>query len=311
MTAGFAADIVCGWYDPERLVSMAASQRAKLVVTGPTALLQQMPRRANASRVTQGIVCENLHSVRLNVAGDFKSEFVDVFGDYCEMLAQERGSVVLRPHPGGQYVLKNNVPLPGNAAIDNAPMYRLDLGRFAYGISAPSSVLIDMLLAEIPTAVWRDRDGGMDTSTYDGITSVCTPREWLDFAREATDDPQPFLAMQRGFLKSLGMPLDPAEVYSRFAEIFRAVRRSSGAVSRGTVERDRILFVANSNVPTLQLSFEKPLAPLVARGEIVTELLTEQMILADPARAREPAAQREFVRQQVAQFDPALVVFCR
>jgi hypothetical protein len=45
-------------------------------------------------------------------------------------------------------------------------------------------------------------------------------------------------------------------------------------------ERERILFVANANVPTLQLSFDKPLAPLVGRGEVATQLLTERELKA-------------------------------
>ena len=192
-TASFGADIVCGWQEPQHLASMARSQRAKLLVTGPTAVLQMPTDKFERDSEAPGIVCENLHSVRLNGAGDFKTEFVDAFGTFCRLLEEEdERSVVLRPHPGGQYVLKNKVAVPRNAEINNTPMYRIDLRKFGYGISAPSSVLVDMLLAGIPTAVWRDSAGGMDADNYAGLTTVSSPREWLEFSRLAAKDPQPF-----------------------------------------------------------------------------------------------------------------------
>ncbi|HET6943437.1 MAG TPA: hypothetical protein VFH89_14885, partial [Sphingomicrobium sp.] len=165
-TASFGADIVCSWYGLEQLGSIAQSQRAKVFVTGPTSVLQLPTNSVARNGNPTGLVCENLHSVRLNGAGNFKLEFVDAFTDFCRRLDDDGREVVLRPHPGGQYVLKNKVALPGNARINNAPMYRFDMRGFAYGISAPSSVLIDMLLARIPTAVWRDQGGGMDADHY-------------------------------------------------------------------------------------------------------------------------------------------------
>ena len=55
--------------------------------------------------------------------------------------------------------------------LANNPIYRTNLGAYCYGVSAPSSVVIDMVLAGIPTAVWRDQDGMMDTRHYDGLTN--------------------------------------------------------------------------------------------------------------------------------------------
>jgi glycosyltransferase involved in cell wall biosynthesis len=310
-TASFGADIVCGWYGSDSMLSMAPSQKGKLLATGSTALLQQpgapFYRSANAS----GLVCENLHSVRLNVSGNFKAEFVDAFGEFCQLLAADKQDVVLRPHPGGQYVLKNKFELPGNARINNAPMYRLDLRQFAYGISAPSSVLIDMMLADIPTAVWVDREGGMDTDAYAGITAVSTPGEWFEFSRAAAAEPMAFVDLQRRFLAAQGMLLDPQDVFMRFAAIFHAVRQMDIRPPGSVVERDRILFIANAHVPTLQLSFEKPLAQLIERGEIVTRLLTEKTVGAATGIAGDPAAQKLWIDDYLNRFDPALLVFCR
>lgn len=302
-TASFGADIVCGWQDADHLTSMAPSQRRKLLVTGPTAVLQ-LPAGPPPSRARgQGIVCENLHSVRLNGAGDFKTEFVDAFAQFCGLLDQDGRDVALRPHPGGQYVLKNKVPVPSNAEINNAPMYRVDLRQFAYGISAPSSVLIDMLLAGIPTAVWRDQAGGMDAGNYDGLTTVSTPQDWLEFSRAAIADPAPFLERQREFLDRQAMPLDPADVFSRYAQLFDTARSVEIRPPAFVRERERILFIANANVPTLQLSFEKPLAPLVGRGEFTTELLTES----DVRDCTDAAA----IEHRLDGFDPSVLIFCR
>jgi glycosyltransferase involved in cell wall biosynthesis len=310
-TASFGADYVCGWSGPDKLVSMAPSQLGKLLVTGPTAVLQAPAGRLQRAGDEPGMVCENLHSVRLNAAGDFKTEFVAAFSQFCRHLAQDKRKVVLRPHPGGQYVLKNKVPLPPNARLNNAPMYRVDLRRFAYGISAPSSVLIDMLLARIPTAVWRDRRGEMDADTYAGLTTVSTPSEWIDFARSATADPEPFLAVQESFLERQGLILDRTEVYSRYANIFQMVLRAEVRPVGAVAERERILFVANSRVPTLQLSFEKPLAPLVARGEFTTRLLTEGHLRRQPAMRGDSASQAEWIDDYLNHFGPSAIVFCR
>jgi len=116
-TASFGADLVCAWYGADYLLSMSPSQRSKLVVTGPTSVLQMPSGNVERSGTEPGLVCENLHSVRLSGAGDFKSEFVAAFDEFCGLLAADGRKVVLRPHPGGQYVLKNKMPLPANATM--------------------------------------------------------------------------------------------------------------------------------------------------------------------------------------------------
>jgi glycosyltransferase involved in cell wall biosynthesis len=310
-TASFGADLVCSWFAPEHLRSMTESQTRKLVVTGPTAILQAPTGPVEKSGDEPGLVCENLHSVRLNGAGDFKTEFVAAFDDFCGRLADRDLRVVLRPHPGGQYVLKNNVPLPANAVINNAPMYRLDLRQFAYGISAPSSVLVDMLLAGIPTAVWRDRGGDMDANNYGELTTVSTPAEWVDFAEAAIANPDPFLRLQQDFLDSQGLVVDPPDVYSRFAEIFRAVLRAEVRPVGAKAERERLLFVANAHVPTLQLSFEMPLAPLINSGEIRSQLLTEQFLCEQPGVIGDEQRETEWIERYLDRYGPSIIVFCR
>jgi hypothetical protein len=306
-TASFGADFVCAWSETA-LASMSPSQRAKLVVTGPSSILQQA--QSDISRAgTSGIICENLHSVRFRGPGERIQEFVHAFDDFCRQMTSS--SVALRPHPGGQYVLKNKVAIPSNAYLENSPVYRLDLRQFRYGISAPSSVLIDMLLADIPTAVWRDGGGAMDSGNYAGLPTVGSPKEWAVFAKSAIADPKPFLEQQREFIARTGIITDPATVYSRFAAIFDVVARREQRPLGALAQRHRIQFVSNSRVPTLQLSFEKPLAGPIARGEVYSDLLTEGEIRAIPGRADDAAAVTKWIQARFDNTQPTALIFCR
>ncbi len=307
----FAADIVCAWCEEERLTALAPSQRGKLHVTGPSALLQQRPRVARGQK---GIICENLHSVRLNIAGDFKADFVSTFQEFCAALAAEGGEVVLRPHPGGQYVLKNGVSLPDNVTLNNNPIYKVDLSAYAYGISAPSSILIDMILAGIPTAVWRDSGGVMDADNYQGLTEISSASDWLDFSREATIHPERFIEAQQRFIERQKMPLDPADVYRRYAALFAAAERRSSPVSSSARARERgerVMFVANAFLPTLQLSFIKPLAPLLATGAVTTTFVTEDQMSKTFGEKLRDSVVHGWLDEQLAAFNPSLIVFCR
>lgn len=235
----FAADIVGGWLDGPALRSMSASERCKLMVTGPGLVLQVPPagRRAEA----EGLICENLHSVRLNASGDFKTSFMDVFFDFCDVLSDEGAKLALRPHPGGQYVVKNKIELADNVTLANRPIYETDLKAYRYGISAPSSVVIDMLLSDLPTGVWHDPDGVMDVQNYEGLTMISTLDDWLAFRRDALKRPEMILRRQREFLQRIGMPTGVEDVRQRFLALMETASRRSGVPApRGpdrTVER--------------------------------------------------------------------------
>jgi hypothetical protein len=214
----FHADIVCGWFEAGSLTSLTASQRAKLYVTGPPTLLQARPRTPNLE-AGDGLVCENLHSVRLRASGDHKTSFMDVFFAFCSELAKRHETVTLRPHPGGQYVLKNNVELPSNVRLNNRPIYETDLSAYRFGISAPSTIVFDMVLAGIPVGVWRDPGGIMDAENYDGLTAISALDDWMAFERDVRLRPDMIIARQSEFLRRLSMPTDPQEIYRRFARL--------------------------------------------------------------------------------------------
>jgi len=307
-TASFASDIICTWAEPDQLPSLAPSQRSKVLVTGPTSLLQMPTGSVERQPGAPGLVCENLHSVRYGTTVRAKREFVDTLSVFARIMSKKKRRVALRPHVGGQYYVNTQVPLPSNVKIENAPLYRLDLRQFSYGISAPSSVIIDMLLAQIPTAVWRDRAGRIDASNYEGLATVSSAQEWAQFARAAEKDPKSILAAQRSFLQRQAMPLQSSEVFYRFAEIFRAAERIEVRRSGSVAERERLLFVADDDSPELQRSFYKPLAPPIARGEVATRSLTEQDLR--EAAAESSTISRQQIEQYLDRYGPSVIVFC-
>ncbi len=308
----FAADVLAGWCHAPRLTAIAAAERPKLYVSGPPLLAQ--PRPASSGPTLGGLVCENLHSVRMNVSGDFKAPFMETFNAYAADL--DKGApVTLRPHPGGQYVLKNNVPLPRNAILNNAPIYKVDLSRYAFGISAPSSVIIDMVLSGLPVGVWQDPDGMIDASNYAGLARVQGLGDWHRLAAEATANRPEFVRRQNTFIEQSGLVADPETVRSRFLALMGGAARRVGAVGRPVKPIRKVLFVANGLLPTLQICFYKPLQPLIDAGEIEAHLITEAEI-----RERFPdnsgdhvagGAAEAWVREQIAAYDPSVLVFCR
>lgn len=219
---GFGADVLCAWFEEASLTALIASQRAKLYVSGPPSLLQQRGRHPDHPATEGGLICENLHSVRLSASGDHRASFMDIFPAFCGKLAERREPVTLRPHPGGQYFLKNKIDLPDNVLVNALPIFHVDLASYRYGISPPSTVVLDMVLAGLPVAVWRDPAGVMDARNYEGLTEVRTLDEWLAFERDAVLHRDAILERQDGFLRRLGMLTEPAEVYRRFARLIIA-----------------------------------------------------------------------------------------
>jgi hypothetical protein len=214
----FAADLVCSWFEERHLTSLAASERAKLQVTGPPILLQ-VPGASSGAARAGGLVCENLHSVRLTESGNHRSQFMDDFWAFCANLAERGETVTLRPHPGGQYLLKNRIMPPRNVLLNSAPLYDFDMRHYRFGISAPSTIIFDMICAGIPVAVWRDEAGVMDASNYAGLTEIRTLEDWLGFERDVELRRDMILDRQDAFLKRLPMPLDPSDIYRRFARL--------------------------------------------------------------------------------------------
>jgi hypothetical protein len=315
---GWNADVVCTWLEPDQLTATRADQRSKVIVTGPATLLQRPRAHPAHPPLGGGIVCENMHSVRLSATGAHRVSFMETFFDFCTQMDIQNQKVTLRPHPGGQYMLKNNVDLARNVLLNNLPIYDVNLRGYLYGISAPSTVVLDMVLAGIPAGVWCDPEGVMDLGNYTGLTRISTLPDWLAFAQEARENPAPILMRQQGYLRTLGLVSDPDEIYRRYTHLLRNMLGLPQPVARAPVTglpaqtpKKRIMYVANSILATLQLSFLKPLAEAVARGDIVEDFITEGDFVEKFAGQRNQRVAADWVEERIRSFAPDIIVCCR
>jgi glycosyltransferase involved in cell wall biosynthesis len=308
----FSADVLCGWADKEKLKSMAPSQASKLLVTGATAVLNVSRDTVAGRSKTRGLVCENLHSVRFAGSDTTKTTFLDVFDEFCGKLVREGEEVVLRPHPAGQYVVKNSVPIRKNVILDSSPIYRADLAQFEYGISAPSSIVIDMVLAGIPVGVWQDKNQQVDVDNYKGLYSISSLEDWMRFRRRAKEKPRYFIERQYKFLMKSNLVVDKKVVYERFRDLLQSISVPAiNTKQNGAKKKKRILFVSNDHmIATLQICVVKPLSKSIEAGEIEVDYLSEIMItrfktknkLVDPS---------DWIEQRIAEFQPDVLFFCR
>lgn len=306
----FAADVLLGWVPKATLRHLCPSERDKYFELGPPLLLNRMFDRQKPD-ATQGIglVCENLHSVRMRMTGNFQAAYLETLLSFAGSQAKAGRKVALRPHPGGQFVIKNKIDLPQNVVLANKPMFKTDLEGFDYGISAPSSVLIDMVLARIPTAVWSDSASVIDSSAYADLAKVSTVEDWDAFAQAATREPSRFLVQQEKFLRRTGLDVNPQLVRDRLMRVVGGLLSEA----RSADAPRRILLVANGVVPTLHISFIKPLADLEAKGHVQLSILTEKDILrakAEPNGAGDEAM-AVLARERVEHARPDMAVFCR
>lgn len=85
-------------------------------------------------------------------------------------------------------------------------------------------------------------------------------------------------------------------------------RFASKANAAGAI---RVMYVANSFIPTLQLSFVKPLQALVDKGDLVAELLSEQQLKDLFGKNVRNDQARTWVRKRIHEFKPDILLFCR
>lgn len=191
-SVGFNADIIAGWIPAQYQYSLRPLQHSRYLYLGPSTDIEFTSKRYlryedKSIKINDqecGIICENLHSSRhVNVEGQ---TFLDQFQSLASMLAARGEKIALRPHPGGQYVLKNNVLLPDNVFIDNRPSYKVNWHKYRYGISAPSSILIDFLLYNLPCIVWQDESRTLDISSFKSLPVARSSQQLYDFTQNCT-----------------------------------------------------------------------------------------------------------------------------
>lgn len=221
-TIRFAADSVCAWFARPALTAFDDGAGSTLIVTGPPNVLTPaaLPQEGRASEPLPGLIGENLHSVRYLADKRLVEEFL---GNLSSLAASDSPQALsLRPHPAGMFVKNQGDRLPGNIQVRDGPLWNIGIRQHAYAICSASSFVIDAMLAGVPTAIWQDRSGSVDTSAFDGLPKVSGPEEWIRFANKARAQPQGFVDAQNRWLHSLGFVTDPAEVRARFTALFNA-----------------------------------------------------------------------------------------
>jgi glycosyltransferase involved in cell wall biosynthesis len=257
-TVGFAADVVAGWTPAALQRSLSANERAKYYLSGPTALIPAPGDTALlAPAEAEVLICENLHSVRFASDGGSRDAFTEAFNAFTLAMDTVGKAVALRSHPSGKRTFDRDTGVT-NIRLANQPIYQLDLAGYRYAISPPSSVLIDLVLAGVPTAVWQDPDGDVEIDNYAGLSRVSLPGEFLAFRQAALADPEAMRERQRDFLTGTGILTSPGIVRERFLRLLNA---GSGVVRVAPSPEDLgVLVVGDAVGATQWISFSQPLA---------------------------------------------------
>lgn len=169
----FASDIVLTWSSLDQLNSIHASDRNKCIPVGvikstaqESALDDHIGQRlmkldvASTSPANKVLVAENLHSVRFVDANRYQR-----FLDFITGLHNNRSvSLTLRSHPSKR-TLERDAMFDGFAFLKGS-MRAVDFQSFDAFVSPPSTILLDAVLAGVPTAVWSTRRALGDCENY-------------------------------------------------------------------------------------------------------------------------------------------------
>lgn len=102
-----------------------------------------------------------------------------------------------------------------------------------------------------------------------------------------------------------------SKLFTRLSRKVVIKRFVSAMSSKPAIETLRIMYIANSFIPTLQLSFVKPLQTLVDRGEIEAELLSEQQLKDLFGKSLKNEYAKNWVQKRLQNFKPDILLFCR
>lgn len=221
----FAANVVCSWFGARVLKSLSPDQGHKLYVAGPPSFVDHelgvaaaAGRHDRLNTTIRGIICENLHSVRLE-RGELKDRFIDEMSRFFDHMSKFSAEIVLRSHPAGRFAAASALALPEWVSKSEGALHETLDGSFDFGISAPSSVLLDMMKAGIPVAVWRDDESSVDTGNYAGLPMVGSAIEWTTFAVESRTKRDEMIDGQNRFLERFEIP---ANVSDRYLQLLTA-----------------------------------------------------------------------------------------
>ena len=307
------SDILCSWANLEFLKSINYTEVEKIVVTGGTFLLNEPVRSLGNTAEKNGIICENMHSARMSNAGDFKVKFLAIFDEFCKIKEIQGDQIYLRPHPAGQYTLKTNHSLASNVVIENDPIYKLNLNKYSYCISPPSSIIIDMIYSNVPVAVWGDPDGLMDLGNYRGLHVVNTLIDFLEFSIDSIKNKEKYLQLQQKFVLNSGIIFSAEyakKMYRDIANINHTqISKADTCISIKQNTIERILFIFSGYEATQQACIMRPLSKLFESGEFVFEVITELQF--DKKLTPNNLNVERYVNDIFVEFNPTLIVFSR
>jgi hypothetical protein len=210
----FAADIIIGWFDKQRLVDVSPRQLAKLYVAGPVSMIAPRSRASDGYEPYCGVACENTHSVRF-ASARIKQAFLRQMENLAARLARIDTKLNLRPHPAGMFLDRSGYTLPGSMAVLDGPLFDIDLSVYSFAMSAPSTILFDFVLAGVPTAIWG-AEFGLDAQNFTGLRELRGAKDCWQFAIDSVLRREAILAEQQAFLGRLGIPGD---VPGRYASL--------------------------------------------------------------------------------------------
>lgn len=312
-SVGFAANYICGWMPLGLQRNLRPLQRSRYINVGPATWINKTSKRKLASSSQSldkkiGIVCENLHSVRhgtyLNV-----NLFMEQFFELAAYLRSIGKEIALRPHPGGQYILKNKIDLPDNVILENKPSYEVAWSNYSYGISAPSSVLFDLIINNVPAMVWQDPQQIIDITQVAYLPVAQTADDMISFANMPCN-----LALANTNQQLRSILISPDEVRQNYLELLSRIINLNKYKSfdlenaRLNERKIRVLLLAPSILPTLVISFIKPFSLL----QDIIEYRILHGINSRPLNSESPKdAILRNAEELLGEYNPDVLIMCR
>lgn len=177
----FASDVVFTWSSTDQLTNMHPSDRAKCIPVGIVKsgaqesavedhigqrLMQVGGKFAQAASQRRILVAENLHSVRFVDANRYQRFLEFIRG----LEADSSVNLTLRSHPGKR-TLERDDTFKGYDFLTGT-MRAQHFQAFDAFVSPPSTIVLDAVLAGVPTAIWSVREELGDCENYAQIPVV-------------------------------------------------------------------------------------------------------------------------------------------
>ena len=181
----FASDVILTWQQVDDLIDIHPAEISKCRTVGviksfaeQAAILRELFWKElstlNAEAVTNGkevLLAENLHSVRFSNLTRYQNflQFID------QLSSIQNIPLTIRSHPGKRTLEK----LPNSARrFLKGELLAESVARFSYFVSPPSTIVLDAVMALVPTAVWSDSQNVGDCANYQGLPIVTNYADW-------------------------------------------------------------------------------------------------------------------------------------